>query len=826
MRTFFILIAIAIWMNLNAQNDSTIHKQFPAVRATKRIVIDGELNDEDWKNAPAATNFVQRQPTYKKPERFENRTEVKILYDDDAIYIAGYCHESNKDSISSELVGRDMIGANDFLGVIFDTYNDRINGFGYYVTPLGEQYDAKYSSTGEDGSWNSVYRSAAKIVGDGWTFEMKIPYSAIRFCNKKVQTWGMNFFRKRKKAGENLTWNPIDQTKSSFFAQFGLWTNISDIKLPIRLSFSPYFSTDVSHYPYNDPNIPNTSTKYNGGMDVKYGINQAFTMDMTLVPDFGQVQSDNKVLNLTPFEVKYNEYRSFFTEGTELFSKGGIFYSRRIGGTPIHIYDVGDNLKTGDSIIFNPAESRIINATKISGRTASGLGIGVLNAVTEAQYATIQDVNKHQYQVQTNPLTNYNILVFDQSLKHNSSVSLINTNVSRNSRDQNTNVTAALWDIYDKSEKWNFSGKAATSQQFADETHGGHVGGVAYTVNAGKAGGKFNFTLTRDFADDKYSHQDMGYFTNNNFVDHSLWMGYRILKPHSFYNSMYMNMNLYYSQHYEPREYQQFSMFSNINGQLKNLGSYYVQLNIDAAQNDYYEPRDSGFIFKRPSSWILGVYITSNDAKKFSTSWGLFHRFYHTDHSTADEIDLGAQYRFSKAFSINLSSTININNNNLGFSHIHYYKMNNINKDSVFFALRKVRIVENVLTAKYNFSNTMGLSLRIRHYWTNLKKESYKSLNMNGDLTDLNGVNPNVQYNVNYFNIDAVYNWQFNPGSFFTITWKNAINPTDDWATNSYTDNLRNTLFKSDKLNTLSFKIIYFLDYLDIKHHNKRLKNS
>jgi len=128
-------------------------------------------------------------------------------------------------------------------------------------------------------------------------------------------------------------------------------------------------------------------------MDVKYGINQAFTLDMTLIPDFGQVQSDNQVLNLTPFEVKYNENRSFFTEGTELFGKGNLFYSRRIGGKPLHYYDVGNQLKPGETIARNPQGTRLINATKVSGRTSSGLGIGVFNAITNTQYATIDYTN-------------------------------------------------------------------------------------------------------------------------------------------------------------------------------------------------------------------------------------------------------------------------------------------------------------------------------------------------------------------------------------------------------------------------------------------------
>ncbi|NJE06863.1 hypothetical protein E3E36_12115, partial [Thermococcus sp. M36] len=136
--------------------------------------------------------------------------------------------------------------------------------------------------------------------------------------------------------------------------QEGFLNSIENIKPPVRLSFSPYVSTYANHYPYNNSIQNNWSNSVNGGMDVKYGINQSFTLDMTLIPDFGQVQSDNQVLNLSPFEVKYNENRSFFTEGTELFNKGNLFYSRRIGGTPLHYNDVYNNLSATDTVTNNP----------------------------------------------------------------------------------------------------------------------------------------------------------------------------------------------------------------------------------------------------------------------------------------------------------------------------------------------------------------------------------------------------------------------------------------------------------------------------------------
>lgn len=153
----------------------------------------------------------------------------------------------------------------------------------------------------------------------------------------------------------------------------------------------------ANHYPSQTAGVKNWSSQVNGGLDLKYGINQAFTLDAILIPDFGQVQSDNQVLNLSPFEVKFNENRNFFSEGTELFNKGGLFYSRRIGGSPIHQYSIYDDLTSEEEVIKNPTETKLINASKISGRTQSGFGIGILNAITKPAYALVENLNSKRF---------------------------------------------------------------------------------------------------------------------------------------------------------------------------------------------------------------------------------------------------------------------------------------------------------------------------------------------------------------------------------------------------------------------------------------------
>lgn len=783
-------------------------KDVKAVRSNEKIAIDGILDESAWKNATYFTNMVEWRPSFGKIENEKNKTEIYLLYNDDAFYIAGYCHEPSADSISKELVGRDQVGINDFVGIIFDTYNDKINGFGYYVTPLGEQFDAKYSSNGEDPSWNSVYETQSKIVKDGWTFEMRIPYAAIRFVAKDKQTWGINITRKRNKTGQQYMWNPVNPAiGGSFLAQFGLLTEINNIKPPVRLSFSPYLSFNANHYPYNNINQKNLTTTLNGGMDVKYGINQAFTLDMTLVPDFGQVQSDNLIQNLGPFEVKYNEYRSFFTEGTELFGKGNLFYSRRIGGFPINFGEAYNNLSANDSVIKNPIETKLINATKVSGRNKKGLGIGVLNAITASQQAIVLDKSKGETrEVETSPLTNYNILVLDQTLKNNSSVSLINTSVLRSGATYDANVTAGLWDFYDKNNNWNFNGKFAVSNLFGLENPGKTTTGLDYAVGFGKVGGRFNFNVWQELCNDKYQQNDLGYFTNNNFFDNGIWASYKWLEPQNWYNRIQLNYNFWYSMRAKPFDYQNTGMNINGNAFLKNLWNVGANIWYNPQSNDFYEPRQQGYVFKRPANWGLGFWINTNESKKYFITYEYYFANRPSVKGFGFTTILSNRYRFNNNFTLSLNNYFDVTNNGKGFA--------GNDNGNIIVGLRNRIVVENTFNVKYNFTNKMGLTFRARHYWSNTKHESYMSLQPNGDEIAYNTSNIIGHSNFNFFNVDMTYTWQFALGSFININWKDAIQ-NFDYET-AYFKNLNNTL-NTPQNNNFSIKIIYFLDYLSLR---------
>ena len=812
MRSIFlpVLSLLFFYAQSFAQNQ---HKQIAAIRTTLPIKLDGNINDEAWKAAPLINSLVEMRPTFGNPENEKSRTELYLLYDDNAVYFGGICHEVSRDSIATQLAGRDEVGINDFVGIIFDTYQDKINGLGFYVSPLNEQFDVKYSiggNGGEDMSWSTVYHTATAITDSGWSFEMQIPYSAIRFSKEKIQNWNINILRRRAKTGQQYSWSPVDPTKFGFMNQTGTWTGIQDIKPPLRLSFSPYFST----YLTRNPATTNTwKTSVNGGMDVKYGLTDGFTMDMTLIPDFGQVQSDNQILNLSPFEVKFSENRSFFNEGTELFSKGNLFYSRRIGGPPLH-YSNSYNLQPDEKIIENPVQTRLINATKISGRTKKKLGIGFFNAITKPQYATIEKNNKEQYKIETDPLTNYNILVLDQGLKNNSRVTLVNTNVWRSGKDYEANVSSVDWDLYDNNVDWNVWGQVAHSRLIGYTAPGKTLAGNMYMVFLGKFKGRFNFDVHRWFADDKYDPSDMGYFTNNNYVTHGFYASYKWVKPKSFYNNIYLNLNGNYSQRYTPRTYQYFRINGNINSQLKNLWYIYINGDIKPANNDFYEARLPGKMVKQPGSWMKGFSISTNSAKKYTSSIGVFHRVSAKYNTSNLGMDASNSYRFNNKLSVGLNHFFEFHNRNFGFATL------SDNADSVFMSLRKIRTAENVLNIKYNFTNKMGLTLRVRHYWSKVKYYDFMNLKTDGSVEKLASINKNPDINVNLFNIDMNYTWQFAPGSFINLTWKTASELYNQLVMQRYYRNLGKSI-DTPSFNSLSLKVIYFLDWLSMKRNSK-----
>lgn len=786
-------------------------RKMSAVRTDKAPKIDGVLGDEVWNKAQLMTDFVELKPVPGRVESPNQRTEIRLLYDDVAIYISARMLEAHADSIAKELAARDQVGNADFIGVAFDTYLDRINANGFYVTAAGSQFDAKYSPDSEDENWNAVWESAVSTDAQGWSAEFKIPYSALRFSNKSVQNWGINFTRKRQKANQQLFWSPLNPAVNGFINQEGELENLQNIKAPLRLSFSPYISSYVNHYPQQNTGAPNTTGSFNGGMDVKYGINQSFTLDMTLVPDFGQVRSDNQVLNLSPFEVKFDENRSFFTEGTELFNKGDLFYSRRIGARPINFYEVQNQLQPGEHIIENPSESRLLNATKVSGRTAQGLGIGFFNAITNKMQAVVENIAGDRRFIETQPLSNYNILVLDQTLKNNSFISFLNTNVVREGSAYDANVSAFLFNINDKKNTYFVNGSAKLSK-LSSGIYNDASTGSSYQVKFGKQSGNFNWNVGHGITDDRFDPNDMGILFTNNSIDNWVNLQYNLYKPGKWYNQMNNWFEVYYSLRYKPNNYQ--SSGFNIGSwvQLKSFHSFNYNFSWEMPGNDFFEPRQAGKVFKTLGNKGFNLNFGSNRSKRFNAGAFVSMRFQEQFNGR------GYAYGFYQNFRVNdrlaFGTDLMVNPQFNYTSYLDYVSAS----DEIIFSRYDRRTVESSFDTKYSFSNKMGIQFRARHYWSDRRNKQAYKLNNEGGLQPPTSyvLSPTADVNYNTFNIDMVYTWQFSPGSELSLTWKNAAESFVNEQKPGYGKNFKNTL-QSPQNNTLSVKVLYYLDYLNLR---------
>lgn len=794
---------------LRAQSLDSLKKQVAAFRTSRPIAIDGVLSEAEWQQAAPANDFIQHQPVFKAAP--SQLTEAKIMYDNTGLYIGIFCHDTQPDSILQELSQRDNLGNTDWVGVFIDTYRDGINGVSFIVTPANVQFDAKYSTFGEDESWDAVWESKTKITPDGWVAEIKIPYSAIRFPKVDQQTWHLNFMRKLQRKQERSTWNALDPQLNGLLNQSGYLTEIKNIKSPVRLQATPFVAVYGELY-HDRKSTPQNSfgRSITGGMDVKYGINDAFTLDMTLIPDFAQAQSDNQVLNLSPFEVQFNENRQFFTEGTELFNKGGIFYSRRIGGTPLNYGRVYDNLQEGEEVVENPANAQLYNATKISGRTSKGLGIGFFNATSGETFATVRNAEGSERRVQTDPLTNFNVFVLDQNLKNNSYVTLINTTVLRNGNDYDANVTGGVFSLRNKKNSYAIEGDVAVSQKYyTTNTNLGH----SYSLRLRKTSGPWFAGLGFNEDSDTYDPNDLGYLSNNNSQNGFIYVEYNQTKPFWKFNRGGAGMEQNYERLYQPSRFASYGTNFYIYGQTKgfwdlNIFSYHEPF----VTYDFFEPRTPGRYYRFPTNNNYGLFIGSDSRKKLRVSVnGNFRNFSETGRHRLN-LYLSPRYRFNDKLNFQMNIGPSFWTKDVGY--VNSFTDETTGEESIILGTRDRTTIELNLTSNYTFNEKMAISFRMRHYWSKAEYERFSLLAADGTLaaTDYNS-NHNTDYDA--FNIDMVYRWRFAPGSDLFVVWKNAIYEFEESTQVNYFRNLE-SLSKAPQSNSLSIKIIYFLDYNNI----------
>lgn len=798
-----------------AQAQLAQKKILEATRSQEKIVLDGVLEEKVWQSAQVATDFVFNWPDPGKPAT--QRTVVRVLYDDAALYIGAQCFDTQADSIFHRLSKRDELENTDAFSILLDTYRDGQNAVQFGITPDNVQFDSKYSIAnanpnngnhdGEDPAWDAVWRSAARITPEGWVAEIEIPYSALRFPKKDVQDWGVNFFRSVKRRGESDSWNEIKAEIAGTLNQMGILAGLQHIKAPLRLSATPFVAAYANNL-YNQASGPRHSWSYpwSVGMDLKYGINEAFTLDATVIPDFGQVRSDQNVLNLSPFEVRFNENRPFFTEGTELFNKGGLFYSRRVG-----------------------AGAQLLNATKVSGRTKNGLGLGLFNAIENAEFESYTSEGK-EIREQVSPLTNKSIVVLDQNLRNNSSISLINTNVLRSGAALDANVTGLLFNFKNKAQAYSLTGKAVMSHRISPEKT---ESGYAAALSAAKTSGNFLWGSDFNLETDTYNPNDLGILFSPNEVSHVAWVNYNYYKPWWKLNNIWSSLWMYNESLYKPWASWVITQFGfNFGGNTKQFQNFGFNGNISPwGMHDFFEPRtfDYTTYYHIPANMNLYAWYNSDNRKKLTYYMEGGARIFKETNRRSANIYAGLRWRASGKFTIGLGLGNEQSWNNVGglwSSEIQEDAVGapDLPENAVVMGRRRIMGFNNNLNASYSFNNKMNVALYARHYWQKAAYKSFYSLNASGELipspyTGLSATGePFNNVAANYFNIDLIYTWRFAPGSDLLLVYKNGVgHHTAGYAVD------RGYLYNAGHLmdfagaNNFSFKLLYYLDYERVK---------
>lgn len=792
-------------------------KTIQAVKTSQAPKIDGNLEDPAWSASTPLTGFIQNYPAYGMPA--SQKTEVRVLYDNSAIYVGAYMYDDPA-QIRRQVTARDGEQQTDvdYFSIFFDTYNDNQNGFQFLVTTANVQTDARLNAnySGEfgnygDKTWDAVWESRVSIKSDGWIVEMRIPYISLRFAKKDVQDWGIQALRLIRRTNESNFWNPVDPKVNGFVNQFGNLQGLQDIQPPLRLSFSPYVITGYRSSPVSNDRLQEWI--HNGGMDVKYGINESFTLDATLIPDFGQVVSDNVINNLTPFEVRFQENRPFFTEGTELFNKAGLFYSRRVGAIPHGYYGIRAIAEADPNveIVRNPGSTQLYNGVKLSGRTRKKLGIGIFNAITAPAYAILRDkTTGGETKIETEPMANYNILVLDQAFKGRSFLTFTNTNVIRNGHSRDANVSALDVGLYNSTNTYALNGTVRYSRIWDASEYDGFNASLRW----GKVSGKWQYYLSGNVESHDYDPNDLGILAAANEVTYRAGLTYRQFQPTDKFITYSYSISPRVLFLYEPYDYSKIDITGTAFWIFRNFWDLTLTTNVTPGwEKNYFELRTDGKYLSYPSNYIFQAEGSTDSRKRLFVNFGAVYAIAPKYDNVYTAFNLGARFRFSNKFSLDLQTSSGYEGNQLGYAF-----QREMNGDPIV-GFRDNRSFESILSGIYNFTSRLNLTLRARHYWNEVNYLSFHNVDADGKLLDRSFI-PDQDDNFNVFNLDAFVTWDFRLGSRLVLGYKNWLGDEEMASVgpgrNTYLKNL-GKIFDLRHGNEFTVRFIYFLDYNQFK---------
>lgn len=800
------------------------------------ITIDGKLNEPAWESVRWEDHFTQFQPQEGKPPY--QQTEFALLYDAHNVYVAIKALDSNPDSISMRMTRRDVTDG-DEVGIAFDTYHDQRTAFLFAVSAAGVKADWVLSNDGEneDFTWDPIWWVKTRKTNSGWNAEMRIPLTQLRFDKNGEQIWGLQVFRQIFRKEELSMWQPMKRGGSGMVSQFGNMNGLKNIQPKNAIDIMPYVVARTERFEKDQENPFQKDGKdsgLNAGLDAKIGLTNYLTLDLTVNPDFGQVEADPSEVNLTTYETFFEEKRPFFIEGKNIlkyklmFGDGdlaydGLFYSRRIGRRPLYSPDLEE-----DEFAKTPEFSRILGAAKITGKTRNGWSVGILESITAKEQAEIRGTGISR-ELTVDPFTNYFVSRLQKDFNEGSTyiggmVTAVNRKIDENHLDflHTSAYTGGIDFVHKWNNKtwmldagWYFSQVNGSSEalkrtqesyirtfQRPDATYVKYdttrtsLMGQGGKLTAGKLGGNLKFMGGVAWKSPGLELNDIGYAQQVDNIFQIFWVGYRFYEPFSIFREINLNFN----------QWVQFDFGGNVTApggninwwtSLKNYWQTFGSINVSGNQLDNSMLR-GGPAFKSPGYKNLSLGFSSNQQKKLTINFRTNHNFSNEkDYRRTQNYSLSLGYRPLKTLRIDLSP---------GFynskEEMQYVTQEDFDENKRYIFGRIERNTLN-MSVRLNYNITPDLTIQ---YWgqpfvatgkysgfkyvTNSKAgevsdryQFYSGNQISFDPTDeVYRVDDNSDNNIDYafdkpdFNVkeflsNMVIRWEYLPGSTVYLVW-------------------------------------------------------
>jgi len=741
-----VIITILLSGNLFAGKYINEKRVYETKRVKTDIIINGLLDDETWSLVKWQSEFKQSEP-YDGDEPSQ-KTSFKILYDDNNLYVGIRAYDTNPDSIETRMTRRDMIDG-DFAGIQVDSYFDLRTAFTFLVSAAGVKMDLIMTNDGEneDMTWDPIWYVQTNIDTEGWTAEMRIPLSQLRFDKKGSQTWGLQVARMLFRKEELSIWQHIPQNAPGWVHLMGELHGLNDLEPKRQIEIAPYTVAKAERFEKTegDPFATGKSKNISAGVDGKIGITNNLTLDFTVNPDFGQVEADPSEVNLTAYETFFEEKRPFFVEGKSIYSYNlmigdgdmsseNIFYSRRIGRRPHHDPD----LASGEYVEI-PDNTSILGAVKLSGKTKNGFSIGIMESVAAKEQAEIDLEGERRFET-VEPLTNYFVTRLQKDFdKGNTIIGGMFTATNRNIESEtlkylhNSAYTGGLDFMHQwKDRTYQISGKLFFSQVNGtpdallqtqessaryfqrpdadylsiDSTRTslfGHGGRLQFMKTGG---GHFNYGVFMIWKSPGLELNDIGFLMSTDEIIQIAFANYRIWEPFSIFRNISVSFNQWKAW--------DFGLINNVNGgnmnfrtQFKNYWNVSTGFNLQGQRITNSLLR-GGPSMKMPGSFNNYIFIQSDNRKKLFFNLMMSNRWGRYNSSGSNTYSLQATYKPLETLSISLRPNYNINKTELQYVTEQYFN----DEERYIFASINQKVLG--MSLRLNLSLTPNLTIQ---YW-------------------------------------------------------------------------------------------------------------